>query len=76
MTLTSGEWALLIGLLANALAIWIGMARIGKNVLKIELATNSMKDELVAATGKAQFAAGREDARSKAVIETGSKEPP
>lgn len=33
------------------------------NIQKIETATNSMKDALVAATGQAQYSAGREQGR-------------
>ena len=36
-----------------------------ENVTKIEVATNSMKDALVKATGDASFAAGREEGRNE-----------
>lgn len=37
--------------------------RTQKDVKKVELATNSMKDALVAASKEASFAAGREESR-------------
>lgn len=63
--MTPGEWALLIGLMFNAAAVAFvglrsnrGLTQIKLDVHKIELATNSMKDELVKATSKASHAAG------------------
>lgn len=63
--MTPGEWALLIGLLLNAAAVvWVGLhsnhglASVKVDIHKIELATNSMKDALVKATGDAAHAAG------------------
>lgn len=60
-----GSLALLVGLLANAAAVAFvglrssrGLTEIKLNVEKIELATNSMKDALVKATGEAAHAAG------------------
>lgn len=41
----------------------LDVAEARADVHKIELATNSMKDALVAATGKEKFAAGKEEAR-------------
>lgn len=51
------NWALLLLLLANVLAtLWVR-----RDVRKIELATNSMKDDLVEAVREASHAAGREE---------------
>lgn len=40
-----------------------------ENILKVEKATNSMKDALVAATAKASLAEGKEQGRETAMIE-------
>lgn len=59
--MTVGEIALLIGLLLNAAAtvagIWL--------MRKVELATNSMKDDLVAATKSAALLQGAKDEREE-----------
>ena len=57
-----------VGLLAiamlNAFTAWMAWNS-RKNIEKIEIATNSMKDALVAATDKAAHAAGREEGRAE-----------
>ncbi len=52
-----GEVAQLVGALALAYNIWQTW-RVKKNVEVIEIATNSMKDALVASTAKASEAEG------------------
>lgn len=74
--MTSGEISLLIGLIINAMAMvltaWLANRKlklVAIDVLKIEKATNSMKDELVAATSAAAFmrgdASGRIDLKAE-----------
>ena len=40
------------------------------NIQKVELATNSMKDALVAATKEAAFGAGREEGRAEHAVKS------
>lgn len=67
--MTVGEWALLFGLLANAIAVWFGMSRIGSDIHKIEIATNSMKDALVLATRQVALGEGEDKGRADLKIE-------
>lgn len=67
--MTAGEWALLFGLLCNALAVWLGMRRIGLDVHKVEVATNSMKDALVQATRDAALGEGEDKGRADLKLE-------
>jgi hypothetical protein len=70
---TAGEISLFAGLVLNAAAVVYSarstrnnntrLAQVVVDVHKIELATNSMKDALVAATGDASFRAGKDEAR-------------
>jgi len=76
--MTIGEIALLIGLIANAAAIvlaaWLNSGKFGiviADVHKIELATNSMKDELVVATKIAALLQG--DAAGRAALKAEQK---
>lgn len=55
---------LLIIALLNAYTAWATMQN-KQDIRKIELATNSMKDALVAATDKSAHAAGREEGRQE-----------
>ena len=61
--MSPGEIALLIGLLANALVGWLSLRGVKRDIHTIELATNSMKDALVLATGRAAHLAGANEAR-------------
>jgi len=68
--MTVGESVLLAGLMMNAIAIvlaaWLNSRKFGiviADVHKIELATNSMKDELVAATKTAALLQGNAKGR-------------
>lgn len=74
--MTVGEWALLFGLLVNALVMYLGQRSTAKKIDKVsievhtvEIATNSMKDNQIALTralalreGDAQ---GRADLKSE-----------
>lgn len=69
--MTPGEIALLIGLLANAAALvlgaWINSRKLNlviADVHKVEVATNSMKDDLVAATKAAALLRGEKTGRA------------
>lgn len=48
----------------NAITAWLAY-RTHKLTKQVEIATNSMKDALVKATGEASHAAGREEARAE-----------
>jgi hypothetical protein len=74
--MTVGEFVLLIGLLANAAAIvfaaWLNASKLKivlADVRKVELATNGMKNELLAATKSAALqqgnSAGRADLKAE-----------
>jgi hypothetical protein len=56
---TIGLIVLALVQLATAALVWINK----HDIRKIEIATNSMKDALVAATAKASHAEGREEQR-------------
>ena len=67
--MTVGEIALLVGLLLNAVAVAWGhwqTRQVREEIHKIEVATNSMKDALVKATGEEAFQRGDAHGRAAA----------
>jgi hypothetical protein len=61
---------------AHAADAAAGVALFAVNVEKIELATNSMKDPLVASTAKASHLEGREEQRSEMAAKTAAAAKP
>lgn len=59
--MTVGEITLFVGLLLNAVATVVGVYL----MRKVELATNSMKDDLVAATKAAALLQGAKNERAE-----------
>lgn len=80
--MTAGEISLFIGLLANAaVLLWIAcvnnrkMTSVLVDIHKVEVATNSMKDELVAATRKGALAEGKKYTSDKKAEASRSRKP-
>lgn len=75
LALVIGAIGTLISAMASSAALLIGalntrkLNRTAANVQKIELATNSMKDALVAATAKGEHAAGVVQGRADVAAE-------
>lgn len=68
--MSPGDWALLIGLLANAAALlfglWLGRKQtrlIVDDLHKLEVSTNSKMDQLLSTTKSAAHAEGLEEGR-------------
>ena len=54
----ASDWALLIGLLVNAVAVFAGMMIISRRVREVHDATNGLTEKLVAEVRQASLAAG------------------
>ncbi len=72
--ISAGEMILFIGLMINALAVFLTAfvqhSRVNKviaNVEKIELSTNSMKDEMLHATREAALMQGKQEGAEAAL---------
>jgi hypothetical protein len=70
--MTVGEWVLLVGLLAHAIAFYFGLRHIDNNMMlntatisKLEKNTNSIKDALVKVTGESEHAKGLKQGRDE-----------
>lgn len=62
--MTADTWILLFVAISNLATAWLTY-KTRQDVQVVHMATNSMKDALVAATGKAEHAAGVEQGRAE-----------